>query len=271
MSNNLPAVYNNLPTINEDDMLHEEAARGGVLKVSLNHKENAGKFVYSDGTVTAKIESVSLLSWQMSRSFFQGPGKPRICWSDDFYNPSLSVENPVNEDCTSCFAAVYARTTPEKDRFAKEKELNLRPDQLKNSLCTGINDIVMLGSDKIPFIIQFKGTAAMALNQKLKPQLKKAKAQGVPMCCVEFDIIAQQKKSKSGDDYFTMDLDNFRYSENPAASVEAFNIFSAAAKEFVSKMHKEHSDMDSKASVPPGSEIPMPEEPPFDSSDEIPF
>lgn len=259
---NLPAVYGNLPQVDETNMLHDEAKKGGALKVSLNHKENAGKFVFSDGTVLDKIEGVSLIAWRMSRSFWQGKGKPRICFSDNYYEPSPSVDNPVSASCQRCPAAVYGRETPEKNQLATRFDLNLQPSKMKGELCAECHDLLLMDKNRVPFIMQFKGTSKIALENKLKAQIKKAQGQKVPACCVEFDIVSEQRQSKGGDDYFAVDLDNFRLADDPSDNISAYNVYSQAAQNIVQNMHDEHATMDKEQTV---NEVGV------DPQDNIPF
>ena len=196
---------------------------------------------------------------------FQGKGKPRACWSNNYYEPSPDVERPICGSCNRCPAAVYGRRTDEKDEIAGKLNLNLPPSKLADSLCKEINDLLLMDKNNVPFIMQFKGTSKIALEKKLKPQLTKAKAQKIPMCCVEFDIVSEKRTSKGGDEYFAIDLDNFRLSENPQDRVGAYKVYSSVANDLVDEMHTKHSDMDKENMSKPGGP------PPFDNDDQIPF
>lgn len=235
-----------------------------TLGQATSTKGEPGKFNFNTGLSVAAMLHCVLIVPRKTRVLYQGKGKSR-CASDNFYEPSRRISEPVTTNCLTCPLAQWG-DDPVKNEWA-QKIGDSKYDG-KKPLCTETYNLLMADNKWNLFNIGFQKVQLKTVSEKLFTRLR-YNFGGVPPFHVAFDMEATRV---SGNDrvYYTVDFKNFRELDEEGKS-RATSIYQGWKDRFGDALAKQHEDMDNEKSEPKDvtpsyDEAPMP-----DSNDEIPF
>lgn len=162
-----------------------------------------GHFNLQDGTAIETLSAVSFLMKLSSRVLFHGRNirnKNARCASDDGINPAVErlERGPVNSiengGCRSCPAAVWSADGTDADIFNSDfkdllaKDIGYPQFDPKKPLCTYTENLILVGPDDKPFIIQVAKHNLKVVEQlqmMLKTMALKMRAPG---WALQFDL-----------------------------------------------------------------------------------
>jgi hypothetical protein len=191
----------------------------------------AGKFVFNTGEVRDSMLECKLLVPTKTRVLY-GAGSAR-CASDNFFNPSDRIQNPVSANCLTCPVAQWGED-PLKDKVAEEtKPKNYNP---KKPLCNETYNLLMADKDWNLFFIKFQKTQLKIVSEKLFTRLRYNFGANPP-----YEVAFDLKSVPVDDTYFNIEFDNFRVipDEQKTVAQDAYMSWSSRAKDVLAKQHKE--------------------------------
>jgi hypothetical protein len=198
----------------------------------------AGHFNFNNGKSVPMMEKCKLLVPNKTRVLYQSNSKKARCSSDNFYEPSRRVAEPICGNCMTCYAAEWGEL-PEKEELAKEigKQGSLNPP-----LCKETYNLLMLDIDNAPFFIKFQGTQLKIVSQKLFSRLQYEFGQYQPYQ-VGFDM-ALELVQKPGVKYYSVVFNDFYHVEEGADKIAA--IYSSHRQQAQGLLASQHAAMDAE-------------------------
>ena len=218
-------------------------------------KGKPGHFNYSNGKSIELIENVKLILPKKTRVLYQGNNRAR-CKSDNFYQPSAYVQDPISNDCLKCPAAQWG----DRDRVKVALAEELQVKDVEKPLCSETYNLLMADGNWMPFWANFQKAQLKIVGEQLFSRLR-YDYNHVPPYGVAFDM--RLKKIENGmNSYYTVTFDSFRVLDSYEPGAKLYQALSKRAQEILAQEH-ENMDRahDQAASEPPG----------FDANEEIPF
>ena len=132
-----------------------------------------GFFNFSTGESVEKMEGVVLLQPVKKRKLFGELGSDKLlCWSDDYVNPSVKVENPVSKNCITCPLGKWGNNCGSDDAAVREPYIKKLNKDANNPICDDIMSLLMMTKDGVPFYLQLRGKNFTVAKNELLTQLR---------------------------------------------------------------------------------------------------
>lgn len=233
---NLPADPRALSTMFWKDMSQEDFSVPRVVLAQGmgKHKLSQGKFVYNTGTILPSLEGCKLIVPTKTRVLYNFNNKAR-CSSDNFYQPSQRIANPVSESCLTCPVGTWGESDL-KNKIAEEiKPKSYNPNK---PLCNETYNLLMADKNWNLFFIGFQKTQLKAVSEKLFTRLRHSFGGNAPFH-VSFDIT-----SHPVGEYYNVEFNNFKLldEDERAKGAEAYQNWHDRAQGVLARQHKEMDD-----------------------------
>lgn len=226
-----------------------------------------GKFNFNNGSHRDDMLECKLIVPSKTRVLYAGRGRSR-CASDNYYEPSKRIVNPVSPNCLACPLSQW-ETNPEKEAMAKELGADSKLD-LNKPLCAEVFNLLMADKDWNLFFIGFQKTQLKVVKDKLFSRLKYG-FNGEPPFQVAFDM-KLKKVSGANKSYYEVEFENFRVAPDKQRGAELVAMWKSRAAEVLAHQHEE---MDKQHDGPRTvNDPPMPtaqDAPDIDTEEKLPF
>lgn len=214
----------------------------------------SGHFNFSSGKSVELLTNVKLILPKKTRVLYAGNNRAR-CKSDNYYQPSKFVPNPISSNCLTCPAAQWG-----EDNQKAEIAAEVGAKDVNKPLCTETYNLFMADEQWMPFWANFQKTQLKIVGEQLFTRLRYEYGH-VPPYGVAFNM--SLKKIESGmQNYFNVVFSDFRVLEDYGPGKTLYNMYSQRAQEMLAQ---EHEQMD-KAHDKEKEAIPV-----FDQDEPIPF